>query len=272
MNAYLIAAFADELEKDAAMPQLLQRLRGGAGYIPHLLGKAWGHGLGRAALGGATGAAVGAATAPPEERARRAILGGLLGAGAGYAAPLATRAGRERAAEHAKYLGSKAKHEVTGLGQAPMKPGAKFTGKELDELRAAEAAGLTSVPGVIKGMATKPLQTLKSAWQGAGGLGKAMTLADVAMSVPHIRDPNTEEGTGSKVMGTLGRSTGYMLGGRMGLLGSSILGSGLGYLGGKAGKVFGGGNPQVAPPGALAAMSPRAEMLSQQAGRLMGPE
>jgi hypothetical protein len=95
-----------------------------------------------------------------------------------------------------------------------------------------------------------------------------MAAGDLAMSIPHIRDPNTEAGTGEKVLSTLGRSTGYLLGGRMGMLGSTALGSGLGYLGGKAGKLVGGGGVRGSVD-----MGPRAELLSQaapEAGRLVG--
>ena len=272
MNAYIVSSFSSELEKNAALPQLLQKIRE---HVPHAIGKIWGSGAGRALAGGAVGAAGGALTAPPEERGTRAILGGLLGAGAGYASPLLTRAGRARAAEHAKYLGRKAKHEITGRGAAPVQSGS--SPEALAELRKAEAAGLTSIPGVAKAMYRRPLGTMREAWRQSGRLGKAMTLADVAMSVPHIRDPNTEAGTGEKVLGTLGRTSGYLLGGRMGLLGGSILGGGLGYVGGKAGKIFGGGTPRLpqaapSPYGALEEYVPqRTRMMAEQAGRLIGP-
>lgn len=269
MKATLISAFADELEKDAAVPKLLQSL--------------WRSGAGRAIAGGAVGAAGGAA-ADSDNRLRGALMGGLLGAGGGYAAPLVTRAGRKQALEGLKFRGAKLKHEITGRGRAPVK-GAK-TGQGYDpvkaqEIRKLEALGLTSVPGAIKGMATKPLQTLKGAWKHSGGLGKAMAVGDVAMGVPHVLDASTQAGTGEKALGTLGSSAGYLLGGRMGMLGSMALGSGLGFLGGRAGRIFGGGNREAPAPGpALArpatmaldkAVGTPVRQAVPEVGRLIGP-
>lgn len=252
MNAYLIAAFANELEKDAAVPKLLQSLwHSGAarGAAPRLLQGLWRSGAGRAVAGGAAGAGVGA-LADPENRLRGALLGGALGAGGGYVSPLVTAAGRKRALEGAKHLGRKAKHEVTGKGRVPIRPGAKP--EEVKKLLEAERLGLTSIPGTVKGLVRRPGQTIKGAWQHAGKGGKLMAAGDVALGTPHILDPSTQQGTGQKVLGTLGSSGGYLLGSRMGLLGSMALGSGLGYLGGKAGKVFGGGRPVTqAPKGVL---------------------
>lgn len=265
MNAYVLAAFADELEKDAAAPQLLQQIKQRIGSVPQLAQKVWGHGAGRALTGAAVGAGAGAITAPPEERSRRMLLGGLLGAGAGYASPLLTAAGRAKAKEHAGYLGAKAKHEITGRGAAPVKPGA--SGKELAELRRAEASGLTSIPGVVKGMATHPLQTLKQSWKQTDNLGKVLAVGDVGLSVPHVMDQTTEAGTGEKVLGTTGRAAGYLLGGKMGLLGSTALGTGMGYLGGHAGRLFGGGQRGAVD------MGPRAELVRQarpEVGRMIG--
>jgi|GEM_PF-5617602 len=240
MNAYQIAAFADELEKNAALPRSLKS------FIPRAARSIWGHGGGRAIAGGLVGAAGGAATAPPEDRLRRALIGAGIGAAGGYAAPLVTRAGRKKALEGVKHLGRKTKYELTGRGPLPIKPGA--TQKELDSLRKAEKAGLLSVPTALKGLATKPLQTMKGAWQQAGTMGKVMALGDIAMSAPHIMDKSTQEGTAEKALGSLGTAGGYLLGGRMGLLGSTILGSGLGYLGGKAGKLVGGGKGPTQVP------------------------
>lgn len=263
MNAHLIASFADELEKDAAVPKLLQRL--------------WHSGAGRALAGGAAGAA-GGALASPEDRLRGALLGGALGAGGGYVAPLLTRAGRKKAWEHTKYLGSKTKHELTGVGKAPIDPSLKGRAKKkaLKELGDVQRLGLTSIPGTVKGMATKPLQTLKGAWQHAGWPGKAMAGVDIATGVPHIMDPTTQEGVGEKALGTLGSTTGYLLGGRMGMLGSSVLGGGLGYLGGRVGRLFGGGRGEgaggVGRVAALerAARGPLTEAVPE-VGRLVGP-
>jgi len=266
MNAALIASFADELEKDAVAPKLLQSL--------------WRSGAGRALAGGAVGAAGGAAV-DSENRLRGALTGGLLGAGGGYAAPLATAAGRKGAKRAIKHWGAKTKHEITGRGMAPIRHGA--TKAEAQEIRKLQKAGLTSIPGALKGLATKPLQTMKGAWQHSGGLGKAMAVGDVAMGVPHIADQSTQAGIGEKTLGTLGSAGGYLLGGRMGMLGSMALGSGLGFLGGRAGRLVGGGEksaPAQSSAGQLmdATARPSTVFAKQhlkqavpEVGRLVGP-
>lgn len=219
MKASVVAAFVNELEKDAQVPQIL--------------GKLWRSGLGRAAVGAVPGAAIGAA-ADPESAARGAILGGLGGATLGYASPLATAAGRKGAWEAIKRWGGAQKHAITGRGSVPIGP--KMKPSEVQALREAERAGITSIPGIAKGLVTSPWQTLKSGWQHAGGAGKLLAAGDVALSAPHILDPKTQEGTAEKALGTLGSAGGYMLASRMPLLGSLAVGSGLGWLTGKAGK------------------------------------
>jgi len=223
MNAIQVASFVDELEKDAAVPKLLQSL--------------WRSGAGRALAGGAAGAGAGA-LADPENRMPGALLGGMAGAGGGYAAPLLTRAGRKRALEAARHKGKKLKHEVTGRGDAPIAPGMKP--EQIERLRKSQELGLTSVPGVVKGLATKPLSTLKGAWQQSDRLGKVMTVGDVAMSAPHIMDQSTQQSTAEKTLGALGTAGGYLAGGRMGLLGSMAMGTGLGALAGGAGRLISG--------------------------------
>jgi hypothetical protein len=95
-------------------------------------------------------------------------------------------------------------------------------------------------------------------------------------------DPTTQEGTGEKALGTLGSAGGYLVGGRMGLLGSAALGTGLGYLGGKAGKIFGGGkkapaeaeaSPLAALPSRPATVFARRQVAQAvpEVGRLVGP-
>ena len=244
MNAFQISAFADELEKSAAMPQLLHNLwRSGAARAA--IKGAAGSGAARAAIGGAMGAGTGA-LADPENRLRGAILGGALGAGGGYAAPLLTRAGRQKAVQSLKHLGKKTKYEVTGRGNVPIPAGISEKAKQ--EILDLDRAGLLSVPGIAKGLAKNPLQTIKGAWKNSGRMGKAMAVGEVGLSAPNIMNRNTQEGFGEKALGTLGSTGGYLLGGRMGVLGSMAMGSGLGALGGAAGKVFGGGKKAVPVP------------------------
>lgn len=263
MNTHIISAFAEELEKDAVAPALLQKL--------------WRSGAGRVVAGAGAGAGVGALT-DPENRARGALAGGLLGGIGGYASPLLTRAGRRAALDKTKHLASKTKYEATGRGKLPVPSNA--TAGEIASLRKADQAGLTSVPGIAKGMVTKPLSTMRSAWDQSGTMGKVFAVGDVGLSAPHILDKNTQQGTGEKVLGALGTSGGYLLGGRMGMLGSMAMGSGLGYAGGKVGKLFGGGKSKDGKSGGKkpAPLPPREavrETIMENAprvGRLVGPE
>lgn len=256
MNTDLMIAFVDELEKDAAAPQLLRRL--------------WQSGLGRAGAGAAVGAGTGALL-NPEDRARGALMGAGIGAGAGYGAVLATKAGRQKAKEGLKRFFKAQYHGVTGRGKMPRAPGLK--GKELAEAQAAEKAGLTSIPGMVKGLVTKPRATLGEAWRQSGKMGKAMGALDVATGVPRIFDPTTQEGTGEKALGTLGSAGGYFLGGRMPFLGSMLFAAGTGALGKRLGRgidvVTGHKKPQR---DTSAEREFRGEAPAQAAGRVLPPQ
>jgi len=234
MNAYKTLAFVDELEKLALAPSLVQRaLRSGVGRaVVSNVPKVWGSGFGRAAAGALPGAAIGA-VADPQDSVRGAVLGGLAGAGAGYASPLLTAGGRARAREALKQWGREQKHSFVG-GELPIKKSMKP--EEIAKLRSAEKAGLTSLPGVVKGMAKRPLQTMKAGWQHAGGLGKAMIVGDVALQAPGLVDPTTPEGTGEKALRMLGGTAGFLAGGKLPMLASLAPMAGLAYLGGKAGR------------------------------------
>jgi hypothetical protein len=219
MNALQVIAFSDELEKDAAVPGLLSRL--------------WGSHLARSAVGAGVGAGAGA-LASPEDRLRGAVLGASLGGLGGLVSPLATAAGRKGAWEATKRWGQAQKHALTGRGKMPVSP--KMKKKDVAELRKAEKAGLTSLPGLYRGLRKDWRGTLGSAWRHAGPMGKVMAAGDIAMGVPHVMDPTTQEGYAQKVLGTLGSAGGYMLGGRMPFLGNILLGSGAGLAAGQLGK------------------------------------
>jgi hypothetical protein len=175
-------------------------------------------------------------------------------------------------------MGRKTKHEITGRGEVPIRPGMKP--KEITSLREQQRLGLTSVPGAVRGLATRPLQTVKGAWRHAGPLGKVMAVGDIALGAPRVLDPTTAEGTAEKALGTLGTAGGYLLGGRMGLLPSVALGSGMGYLGGKAGKLFGGKKSKKKDeavseqvPGRPTSVLARRQLTEAvpEVGRLVGP-
>lgn len=219
MNVDQMLGFIEELEKDAQTPQILSRI--------------WKSGLGRAGAGAALGAGAGAIMSP-EDRTRGALLGAGLGAGAGYGAILGTKAGRQQAKESLKRFFKSQYHGLTGRGEMPISP--KASAKEIERLRSAEQAGITNVPGLLKGLAKDPKGTLKKSWGHTGTLGKAMAPLDLAMAAPNVLDPSTKEGYGEKTLGTLGSAGGYLLGSRLPFLGGTLLSSGTGYIGKKLGR------------------------------------
>lgn len=247
MNPITALAMARELSKSAAAPALMTRLwHSGAARS-----------LGGAAIGGGAGYALGGGDSdvPPEQQAgaRRAsaIRGALLGAAGGYASPLLTAGGRQRAAEGAKKFYQREKHGLIG-GKPPKHLTAGLKGKELLDARAAQKAGLTSIPGIVRGMATKPGSTLRSAWQQAGTLGKVMSAADLAMGAKDVFDPTVPGGKAEKAGRLLGSSGGYLLGGRLPFLGSMAFAAGTGALGKYVGrgvdKLTGSGQQPVETP------------------------
>ena len=248
-------AFVDELSKEAAMPGLLRNL--------------WSSGLGRAGAGAALGAGAGA-LANPEDRLRGALLGGTAGAVGGLAAPLATSAGRRGALDAIKLTGKAQWHGITRRGRMPL--GGIKDKAERVAMRKAEKAGITSLPGMVKGLAGKNRgKVLGEAWRQSGRMGKVMGAADLAMSAPHIMNQNTEAGTGEKVLSTLGSSGGYLFGSRMPLVGSMLFAGGAGtigkYLGKGVDKVRGYKPPKKPDSEEAFQIRPAARNLALQTGR-----
>ncbi|MCK4306553.1 MAG: hypothetical protein KAY24_20085 [Candidatus Eisenbacteria sp.] len=225
MNALVAEAFADELEKISAVPLSLMGRVGRA---------VWNRGAGRVAVGAAPGAAVGYAAAPEDQRVQGAILGGAVGAAGGFASPLATRAGRKAFGEWGRRAVQSQKHQLLGKGNMPIKPGA--SAEEIAKVTAAQKAGLTSIPGLAKGMYRRPGGTLREAWRHAGKMGKVMAVGDVALGARAVADPTTEAGIGEKALGTVGTAGGYLLASRLGFVPSMLVGGGLGKLTGMAGR------------------------------------
>lgn len=243
MNPITALAMARELEKSAVAPGLMARLwHSGAART-----------LGGAAIGAGSGYALGGAgpDVPPEQQhaARRAsaIRGALLGAAGGYASPLLTSGGRQRAKEGFKKFYERERHGILG-GKPPASLTKGLKGTELASTRAAQKAGLTSIPGIVKGMATKPGHTLREAWRQAGTFGKVMSAADLAMGAKDVFDPNAPGGKGEKAGRLLGSSAGYLVGGRLPFLGSMLFAGGTGALGKHLGravdKITGSGQQQ----------------------------
>jgi hypothetical protein len=256
MNAAQARAFSDELSKSAAAPELLRRI--------------WNSSLGRSLAGGAAGAGAGALTSPEDPRGG-ALRGALLGGLGGFSAPIVTRAGRQKAREAVGRFGKAQWHGLTGRGSVPVKPGMKP--KEVAELARAEKAGLTSVPGLVKGLVGKDRKkVLQEAWKQSGKMGKLMGAADIAMTIPTVRDPNVEGGEAEKALRGLGSAGGYFLGSRMPLVGSMLFASGTGalgkYLGRGVDKLRGySPPPQTAPRGQVVpGLGPKGQFLLDQSG------
>lgn len=174
MNYYTARAFTEEMQKCAGP----------------LMSSLWSKGLARAGIGAALGGAAGALTATPEDRQGGAIRGAALGAMGGAAAPLVTRAGRQKFKEGLKRFYKAQIHSVTGRGTLPASPG--LSPAELASHQKAHQAGLTSIPGVVKGLASNPKSTLAQAWKGSGLMGQAFAVGDLALSAPGLihNDPN----------------------------------------------------------------------------------
>ena len=254
MNAAQARAFSQELSKIAVAPAILSKL--------------WRSGLGRAGAGAAVGAGTGA-LADPENRMRGALLGGAGGAALGYASPLVTSAGRKRALEATKNFGKAQWHGVTGRGRMPIPKGAAT--KERAAMAKAHKTGITSVPGMVKGLFGKDRkEVLREAWRQSGRAGKLMGAADVAMTIPHVMDPNTRAGAGEKTLEGIGSAGGYLMSSRMPLLGSALFAAGTGtvgkYLGRGVDKIRGYKPPKKAKDqDRLPGLGPKAQYLAKEA-------
>lgn len=259
MNYYMAQAFTEELEKHAGP----------------LMSSLWNSGMARAGIGAALGGAAGALTSNPEERKGGAIRGAVLGAMGGAAAPIVTQAGRQKFKEGLKRFYKAQIHSVTGKGSMPVSPG--LSSAELALQQKAQQAGLTSIPGVVKGLASKPGSTLVNAWKGSGRLGQAFAVGDLALSAPGLMQNDPNRGLGEKTLGTIGTTGGYLLGGRMPILGSMLLATGAGAIGKRLGRGIDylSGRRGAKPVSDEMASRPSIDYLSQQAqpmvGHLLGP-
>jgi len=255
VDAARMSAFVDELNKTAGWMGTLGRtaLRTGAAMAgaPGSYGRRLAIGAGVGALGGGA--------VDEENRLRGALIGAGLGAGATGGAILSTPAGREEAKklvkrqvysltgrgvkdlEHARELGIVAKDPT----EATLRPGLinrvlGRTPKDLHERALAQVkreeeaftAGHLHAPGILKGMVTHPLQTLKSGWQRSGVLGKAFTgLGAYEAGKGFIKKPE-EGGPGRAESGlrALGSTAGMVLAPPV-LAGGMLVSEGLGQTG-----------------------------------------
>jgi len=82
----------------------------------------------------------------------------------------------------------------------------------LDARRRAAEEGLTSLPGVVKGLATRPLHTLKTGFMSQGPAGMALAAAPTAMMIPGVVSGQGFGSEGYTGEGGVGKFVGENLG------------------------------------------------------------
>jgi hypothetical protein len=230
--------------------------------------QAWkGRGAG-AALGAAVEGARGAATAEEGQRGAAGLRGAIRGAMIGTAAgQLATGAGRrqvvratQRQAHALTGYTPRTQEQIArgvgrfGQGMTPRERLQAFQGmvgdaRLADGMQEAAYRGLTSIPGVVKGLATKGhrLQNLKTSIK-APGTGSALMMS--ALAAPAIAE-GVQTGDAASVGRNIGSTVGYIGGGAIPIAGNLAAGSALGRVGEGIGKGVGrllGQNPQGQAP------------------------
>ena len=103
----------------------------------------------------------------------------------------------------------------------------------------AEAArrGLTSIPGIAKGLVKNPLQTAAIGAGSGGILGTGLVGGLTALQVPEAMRRATPEARSAGVGRAIGEGLGYTLGSAIPIVGNVALGS----IGGRVGEVVGRG-------------------------------
>jgi hypothetical protein len=114
--------------------------------------------------------------------------------------------------------------------------------------------GATSIPGVLKGMVTKPGELIRGGWNQGGTFGKVMTLTSAGMGIKDVMDPEAPGGRAEKAGRMLGETGGYLVGSRLPFMSNMLFSTATGaagkYLGRAVDKVTGSGQqplPQAAP-------------------------
>lgn len=275
VDAARMSAFVDELNKTAGWSDTLRRAALSTGATVAGSGP-YGR---RLALGAGLGA-VGGGAVDEDNRLRGALIGAGLGAGVTGGAILSTPEGRKATREGAKNFLTRQKYSLTGRGvrdlehakelgivakdptEATLRPGLinrilGRTPKDLHERALAQvkreedafAAGHLHAPGILKGMATHPLQTLKSGWQRTGALGKAFTgLGAYEAGKGFIKKPE-EGGPGRTESGlrALGSTAGMVLAPPV-LAGGMLVSEGLGQTGKWLGRGVDRATGRLKPP------------------------
>ena len=228
-----------------------------AKYLTPTVKTIWKGRLGGAGVGAGLGAAHGAATAEPGDRGAGAIRGAIKGSLLGLAGgQLATQAGRQQV----KRVAQRQAHALTGyvprteaqVARGVGRFGKGMTAKErqaafqrfLPEgaemspgMQEAAARGLTSVPGLAKGLMTKGqrLQNLRTAVKSQGAVAP-LTMA--ALGAPAVI-AGAKGGDPGQLGEAVGSTLGYIAGTPIPIAGNIAAGSALGAVGKRIGTGIG---------------------------------
>lgn len=214
-----------------------------AQYPARLVAKLVAGGLGGGAYGYTTGGDL-----SREARIRRTVEGGLLGALVGGGAHAVSPGG-------ARELGDVARREMYGLiGQVPRHTPEELlrlrlgtAGKALAVQEAARAgmptarlraqfeaarAGVDTLPGALRGLVTKPGETLGLSWRSMPGSRKALFgLGGLQAARTAVEGPEPGEDYGQQVGKEIGRAASLLTSGSLPLVPAVVLSSGGSRLG-----------------------------------------
>lgn len=219
--------------------------------------------IGGAVLGGAAGLAAGqlvtGAGRRQLERATHRQIHGLTGvvpqrsltgfsAPGRFNAPVAKTRLRDTFSRKgtSKFKDMSDQDKLKALNRLGVNTGTDASGKVLvdsagkatgETARKAALSGLTSVPGFMKGLATKPIETLRTGTAAGGLMGAGIMGALTVPQIPHALKRTEHSGRAENIGQLIGETTGYVAGGAVPIAGNLALGAGLGA----AGKYIGRG-------------------------------
>ena len=206
-------------------------------------------------LGAGVGAITGGLTAEEGEGLSGALKGGLIGGGVMGGRILATGAGREALKKSTGKFLQRQRHSLTGGGPKTVEeaqrlgivrmPAEGLKGKALERAKklqkldeAAFRSGYTSVPGIVKGLATRPRDVLRSGWQRGGLMGKGLAGLGTYETGKSLLEKPEPGGPGrlQKALGSAAGTVGWLTA-PPAMLGGMLMGTGAGMLGRQVGRL-----------------------------------
>lgn len=259
INPAQLVSFASSLEKDAGIAtgvRALARRYAPRGIYPAAQAALTGTYSRQLASGAAAGAGMGLAGAEEGEGLKRMLQGAALGAGAVGGRALATKAGREAAGKGLRRFGTRQKYFFTGRGLGKGKTPSTRKAKEVGVLPKkpskhdieALKKGHYSIPGVAKGLVTKPGETIKGGWRRSGKLGKAFAglgAYETGRAAFGKHDPRGPSRT-SRVLGAGASTLGWVVA-PPGMLAATAMGEGAGAVGRGVGRLISRKKPRLQP-------------------------